>query len=272
MTALSVLGMAGSSAPAHGAALPRTANAGLAATTAPQAVSPPKSYQLAFVSNFYGYTLNTGIWGTCYPWASPSGCTNSGNTSDPEQEWYRPGQIRVENGALALIAARLPTPGDDQSGRPKTYTCRSGMVTTSPSLNFQYGFVEIKARIPFGKGLWSAFWLAPANLSWPPEIDILEHWGTQTESRVFLHPVGLPEEEGTFQLPNANVGWHTFALNWTSARLTWYVDGKQAYTTTIGVPQQPMYLISNLAVDDATPGGCNGTLFIRYVKVWLPQQ
>jgi beta-glucanase (GH16 family) len=266
MTALSVLALASSSTPARGTALSRSATARTAsvATT----ITPPQSDQLAFVSDFYGYTLNKSIWGTCYPWASPSGCTNFGNTADPEQEWYQPGQIQVENGALALVATRVPTPGSNKSGQPKTYACRSGMITTYPGLNFKYGFVQIKARVPFGKGLWSAFWLAPSNWQWPPEIDILEHWGTETDSKATLHPVGLPPQQAELQLPDADVGWHVFTLNWTPARLTWYYDGTQVYTTTTGVPQQAMYLISDLAVDDASPGGCNGTLYIRYIKLW----
>ena len=62
-----------------------------------------------------------------------------------------------------------------------------------------------------------------------------------------------------------------FTLNWTSSRLTWYFDGKLVYTTTTCVPQQPMYLISDLAVDNATSGGCNGTMHIRFIKLWKPQ-
>jgi beta-glucanase (GH16 family) len=231
---------------------------------------PPKYYKPVYSANFSGYTLDTKTWGTCYPWASQSGCTNFGNTTDPEKEWYQPGQIKVENGALALIATRTPTQGYNQWGQPTQYACRSGMVTTFPGLDWKYGFLQITARVAFGKGLWSAFWLAPASMSWPPEIDVLEHWGSQAVSRVYLHPIGLPRQKGQRLLANANVGWHTFTLKWTSTRLIWYFDGYQVYATTTGIPQQAMYLIANLAVDDASPGGCDGTLFIKSVRLWQP--
>jgi beta-glucanase (GH16 family) len=272
MTALSALGVAESgAAPARGAELRAVSPATVKPKpTTAKAILPPKYYRLTFSSNFSGYNLNTKIWGTCYPWGSQSGCTNFGNRSDPEKEWYQPSQIKVENGALALIANRVPTRGFNQWGQPTQYACRSGMITSFPSLNWKYGFLQITARIPFGKGLWSAFWLVPSNWTWPPEVDVLEHWGSQTVSKIFLHPIGMPEQESKLQLPNAHTGWHTFTLKWTSKQLIWYFDGHKVYTATSGVPQQSMYLIANLAVDDATPGGCNGTLFIKSIKLWRP--
>jgi beta-glucanase (GH16 family) len=233
-------------------------------------ILPPKYYKLAFSTDFSGNTLDTKTWGTCYPWGSQSGCTNFGNKNDPEQEWYQPGQIKVANGALALTAARIPTSGYNQWGQPTQYACRSGMVTTFPGLDWEYGFLQITARVPFGQGLWSAFWLAPANWTWPPEVDVLEHWGSEAVSKVYLHPVGLPEQRGQRLLANANVGWHTFTLKWTRTQLIWYFDGYQVYATTTGIPHQAMYLIANLAVDDASPGGCDGTLLVKSVRLWRP--
>ncbi len=271
VTALSALGVAESAAtPARGAELMTVGPAKTEKPKPAKAILPPKYYRLAFSSDFSGYNLDTKIWGTCYPWASQSGCTNYGNKADPEKEWYLPGQIKVENGALALIANRVPTQGYNQWGQPEQYACRSGMITSFPGLNWRYGFLQITARIPFGKGLWSAFWLVPSNWSWPPEVDVLEHWGSQTAAKAFLHPIGLPEQEGKLELPNAHVGWHTFTLKWTSKQLIWYFDGHRVYMTTTGIPQQTMYLVANLAVDDATPGGCGGTLFVKSIKLWQP--
>ena len=44
-------------------------------------------------------------------------------------------------------------------------------------LAFTYGFVEARLRFPAGRGLWPAFWLLPANKSWPPELDPMEAFG-----------------------------------------------------------------------------------------------
>ena len=142
---------------------------------------------LIFDSNFSGSTLNTSVWATCYPWAQPtSGCTNFGNT---EYQWYLPSQDQVSGGILHLAAQRLPTPRQDRNGAPKEYLCRSGMVTTYPSFHFKYGYLQVVARIPFSTGLWPALWLAAMN-HWPPEIDILEHWGVSAQTTAVHFPPG----------------------------------------------------------------------------------
>ena len=230
---------------------------------------PPNSWILKFDSTFQGNQLESRVWDTCYPWAT-SGCTNTGNVTDPEQEWYLSSQNQVSDGILHLVARREPTRGVNQQGKPKEFACRSGMVTTYPSLRFKYGYIQIAAKIPFGKGLWPALWLAAANQQWPPEVDILEHWHSESTSGVYLHPVTGARQGGAVKTPTLSTGWHTFGLYWTKTRLVWYYDGSQLFATSTGVPQQDMYFIANLAVDDASPGGCSGSLLIKSVKVWQP--
>lgn len=232
-------------------------------------IAAPKSWKLTFDSTFSGSQLDSSVWATCYPWAT-SGCTNYGNTKDQDQEWYQASQDQVSGGILHLVAQHEPTLGASQNGAPKEYACRSGMVTTYPSLRFEYGYVQITTKIPFSKGLWPAFWLAAANLKWPPEIDILEHWWTNPNGKIYLHPTVGPRQGGPVKMPNLAAGWHTFSVEWTKSRLTWYYDGSQVATTTTGVPQQAMYLIANLADDNTTPGTCSGSLLIKSVKVWQP--
>ncbi len=238
-----------------------------ASTAAGSGTPVPASWKLVFNSDFSGSTLNSAIWGTCYPWAS-GGCTNYGNSG--EKEWYQASQDQVSGGVLHLVAQRMPTAGYDRAGHPKQYACRSGMVTTAPGFHFQYGYVQVTARVPYGQGLWPAFWLAAANGQWPPEIDILEHWGTSQQSKIYLHALNAPRQGGPFPAPDINVGWHTFAVSWTPTRLTWIVDGRQVMTTAVGVPQQPMYFVANMAVYDATAGGCSGSVDIQSVKIWQP--
>ncbi len=220
-----------------------------------------------FSATFTGGKLDPAIWSTCYPWMdTPSGCTNFGNTAD-EQQWYLPSQVRVSGGNLALVAQQVPTPGVNASGQPYEYACRSGMATTYPGFQFEYGFVQVEAWIPTSPGLWPAVWLAAANLNWPPEIDMLESFSGKTGA--WFHPVGGQQ---SFQLLNSNItqGWHTIALSWTASQLTYYVDGKVLMTVHQGIPQQPMYFIADLAeyLPEATPAYCNGQLLIRSVKVW----
>jgi beta-glucanase (GH16 family) len=242
-----------------------------AAKVAVAALKPPASWKLAFSSSFSGSKPNTSVWGTCYPWASQNGCTNFGNDGE-EKEWYMASQDKVKDGVLDLVAKREPTAGTNSKGGHKEYACRSGMVTTFPGFKFKYGFVQVTARIPFAKSLWPAFWLAASNEKWPPEIDLMEHWDADIDARVYLHPLSGIRQGGTVSTPNLSSGWHTFTIDWTKTRITWYYDGHQLLTTTTGVPQQSMYFIANLAVTStSSSSSCTGTLQVKSVKVWQPK-
>lgn len=241
-----------------------------------------------FSATFSGSTLDKSVWATCYPYQSfnfSTGCTNFGNIRH-EDEWYTPSQVQVGNGTLNLIAQREPTAGYTSNGSAETYSCRSGMVTTYPGLQFQYGYIQIVANIPSGPGLWPALWLAAANLQWPPEMDILEAWGSGQSvdgppyAAVYYH-FSTPTNndayiKATVAPPTLAIGWHTFALSWTATQMTWLLDGRAIMTTYQHIPQQKMFLIANLAeavstdVPNVPPGQCSGDLQIRSVAVWAP--
>lgn len=238
----------------------------------------------SFSATFTGTSLDSSIWATCYPYKSDdfgNGCTNFGN-STTENEWYLPSQVKVSNGTLNLVAQRTPTAGRLADGSPKTYACRSGMVTTYPGFHFKYGYIQVVAKIPTGSGLWPALWLAAASLQWPPEMDIVEAWGYSTPGAFFasnyFHYRTPQKVNNTLRGPispaSRAAGWHTFALSWTPTQITWLLDGKPTMTTRLHVPQQPMFFVADLAeaVTPAHPrvrqGQCNGELQIRSVQVW----
>lgn len=248
--------------------LPSSSSSG---TSLAAAAKPPPSLtanmKLSFDSTFSGSSLNTSMWSLCYPWGTSKGCTNYG-VANHENEWYLPSQVSVYNGALHLVAQHKPTAGTDKSGAPKQYPCRSGMVTTFHSFQFKYGYVQVVARLPYSKGLWSALWLAAANGQWPPEIDLMEHWGTLLPYHMYLHRLGTSILRGAQDVPDLSVGLHVISLYWTSKKLTWYIDGTAEMTTTRGIPQQSMYFLANLANDVTGPGTCSGVMVLQSVKIW----
>lgn len=232
-----------------------------------------------FNAEFTGSSLDSSVWNTCYPQAqfrAGDGCTNFANQG--EREWYQPSQVKVSGGALHLVAQHEPTAGFADNGAPKTYSCRSGMVTTYKNFSFKYGYVQVKAFVPEGSGLWSALWLAASNLQWPPEIDIIEAWGgSKIFSSAYLHfatPTGDKQIRGLITPPRLAFGWHTFGLSWTKTQMTWLLDGKVILTTHHHIPHQSMYFIADLAEyttkahPDVTAGQCNGSMLIRSVQVW----
>jgi hypothetical protein len=233
----------------------------------PSVIVTANSVHLRFV----GKQLDTRLWATCYPWEKgPLGCTNFGNKH--EMEWYKPSQDRVYQGYLHLVATRTPTKGKNSKGGRKWYVCRSGMVTTYPSFDFEYGTVTVVAQIPNNPGLWSGLWLAPEDYKVStPEIDILEHWGEMKNGTgVFFHPglgVNTVGEHPKIKRPIFKT-WNTYTLRWTPTELEWFINKRKVWTVTNFIPSQPMYFIADLAdLHARQAGGCSGSLLIKSVEI-----
>lgn len=165
----------------------------------------------------------------------------------------------IENGVLSISARPA-----DAATAPylNGFKYTSGLLTTQTSFSQTYGYYEIRAQTPAGKGLWPAFWLLSADGKWPPEIDVMEQIGSQTgfNSNGVASALGGPFTKGTNLGVDASKGFHTYAMDWTAQTITFYFDGKQTYQ--IATPadlHKPMYLLINLAVGGTWPGSPDAT-------------
>jgi beta-glucanase (GH16 family) len=231
---------------------------------------PSAGLSLAFNAKFSGNRLDTASWDTCYPWFKQTkGCTNFGNAI--HDAWYLPSGVRVSGGALHLVATKKATHGLTASGAPQTYPYTSGMVTTKKSFDFTYGYVQIQAKTPGGDGTWPALWLLPKSEGWPPEIDIMENWGSTRTIKTTVFWSASGRDGSAYKSPQASsdltASYHTYGLLWRPHSLTWYLDGKvvDRYTGP-NVPHQPMYLLANLAIDGRAASG--STFSIRSVEIY----
>lgn len=207
--------------------------------------------------DFDGESLDTELWNTCH-WWDDGGCTISSNE---ELEWYLPERVSVRDGRLVLTAQEGPVTGSDGERYPYT----SGMVTTGPPsyrddarFEFTYGRVEARVRAPAGTGLWSAIWMLPSTSESRPEIDILELLGNDPSEWIFhFHPLDRDQQSDGHRMagPDLSEGWHDIGLDWEPGRLRWFIDGQQVWSVEgEHVPDEPMYLVANLAVGGVYPG------------------
>lgn len=232
--------------------------------------------RLVFYDGFNGKRLNRDRWRTCHWWAQ-HGCTIATNN---ELQWYLPEQVRVTRRRLWLVAERRRVRGSN--GR--SYRYASGMISSGPGpesapakFAFRYGRAEIRARVPRGRGLWSAFWLLPADRNSKPEIDVVEvlgHRPRTVEMHLHYREEGRVRQQG-HEWTGLKPGWHRFAVDWRPGRLRWLVDGKERWEVTGDeVPDERMYLVANLAVGGDWPGPPSRStrfparLVIDWVKVW----
>lgn len=229
---------------------------------------PGDGWAIKFTDNFEGKNLDPDKWNSCYWWADSNGCTNGGSG---DLQWYRPENAIVQNGILRLRAEKRQSNGFD-------YT--SGMISSHDNYSFRYGYVEMRAKLPKGKGLWATFWLLSQNRNWPPELDIAEYLGHQTNQvNITIHydDNGHESSPGWWTGPDFSADYHTFGVLWEPDKIIWYVDGleRRRYTEIKNIPTEPMYLVASLALGSAwtdTPPDSStpfpAYLDIDYIKVW----
>ena len=213
-----------------------------------------------------------------------------------ELQYYterRKENARVENGHLIIEARR-------DGWESNEYT--SARLTSKGKGDWTYGRVEVRAKLPAGRGTWPAIWMLPSmksygNGGWPDngEIDIMEHVGFDpnvihgsAHTRAYYHSIGT-QKTATVKVPNALTAFNTYSVEWTPEEIRWYVNGKQYFTfanerltqQTADYKQwpfdKPFHLMLNLAVG-GTWGGAHGIdksiwpqrMEIDYVRVYQP--
>jgi beta-glucanase (GH16 family) len=256
--------------------------AGIATSAStPAPVGQHGRWQLLFSDEFDGPSLDGAKWVTCY-WWNRDGCTNLGNH---ELQWYRPQNVAVAGGQLHLRAQRETVQGHE--GADYDYT--SGLVSTGRDVEnlshpakfvFRYGYAEMRARVPAGRGLFPAFWMLPANHESRPEIDVMEVIGQEPGIlHTYFHyrAAGGERRQGTDSpVGDLSAGWHVFAADWQPGRIVWYLDGVERwrYEDANHIPNEPMYMLVNLAVGGKWPGPPDDStrlpaeFLIDYVRVW----
>ena len=255
---------------------------------APTPVGLAGTWTMIFDDEFSGTALDSSKWSTCFWWANgANGCTNAG---PQEMGWYQPDDVVVSDDMLKLKAERRTIRGSQGI----TYQYTSGMASTGgiehatdPQFTYTYGFAEIRAQVPHGKGLWPQFWMLPvgglpnASPLSRPEMDVLEILGDSTNVlHMNYHYVNLSGRNGDsgtqWSGPDFSNGWHVFGLDWEPRAIVWYTDGieRYRYTDKATIASQPAYLLLNLAVGGAWPGAPDASspfpseLDIDYVRVW----
>ena len=227
-------------------------------------------YNLVWNDEFNGSALSTTDWN--YEIG-----TGNGGWGNNELQYYRQENTSVSNGILTIQAKK-------EFFNASSYT--SSRITTQNKQSFQYGRVDIRASLPFGKGLWPAVWMLGDNISsvgWPScgEIDIMELvGGGDTDNEV--HGTAHWEfngsralSGGSNRLSNGTFAheFHVFSIVWDSQKIEWFRDDIKYKTLDIRPAdlsefQNSFFLIFNVAVGGDWPGSPNSlTLFPQYMFV-----
>lgn len=236
-------------------------------------------YNLKWSDEFNGTQLNLAEW------TPETGASGWGNN---ELQYYtgRAENVYLANGNLIIEAKK-----ENYNGAPYT----SARIITSNKKNFTFGRIDIRAKLPKGKGIWPALWMLGQNFAsvgWPNcgEIDIMEligsepnkiygsnHWGPQGAT-ASIHT------NNAFTLPagqNFESKFHVFTLDWEFDKMRFMVDDQVFRTFTkndVGSENYPFnapfFFIFNIAVGGNWPGSPDATtvfpqqMIVDYVRVF----
>jgi beta-glucanase (GH16 family) len=236
-------------------------------------------YSLIWSDEFSGNSLDLSSW-------NQETGTGSGGWGNNELEYYTNSlkNTFISNGNL-IIEARRETIG------ASNYS--SGRMTTQNKKSFKFGRIDIRAKLPVGKGIWPALWMLGTNIAssgWPAcgEIDIMEligtspstvygtlHWGSISGSHV--------SKGSDYKLLTGDYSkeFHVFSIIWGENYIQWRVDDQKFLEISIsdlGAAPYPFnanqFFIFNVAVGGNWPGPPDNTtefpqrMFVDYVRVF----
>ena len=231
------------------------------------------NYSLVWNDEFNGtslssdwiYEIGNGSWG----W---------GNN---ELEYYRSENTSVANGYLTITAKQQFFNGYD-------YT--SSRIKTQGNKNYKYGRIDIRAKLPYGQGIWPALWMLGENItsvSWPScgEIDIMELIGGGSYNDRTVHGTLHWNDNGHASYGGHNSlasgayadEFHVFTIVWSQSSITWYRDDIQYHVvdiTNLSAFHDDFFFIFNLAVGGNWPGSPDAStvfpqkMIVDYIRVF----
>ena len=202
-----------------------------------------------------------------------------------ELQYYtdRPENVTIENGMLKITAIQ-------ESFMGSNYT--SARILTRGLQQWTYGRFEARIKLPWGQGIWPAFWMLGTNSNeWPQrgEIDIMENRGDEpTIIKGSVHGPGYSAGNSIgkdYELTNGrfDTEFHVFGVEWGPNYINYYVDDvlyqqltPQEVTGEWVFNDNPFYIILNVAVGGAFAGNPDAstvfpqTMYVDYVRVYSP--
>lgn len=244
-----------------------------------------KDYSLVWSDEFDETAINTNNWS--YQ-VEPAGRFNNEwqaytNSSD---------NAYIENGNMVIEAKY------NGNGLAKGNFTSARMITQGKK-NFKYGKVQARIKVPYGQGIWPAFWMLGSNIkennpngtvNWPycGEIDIMEKVGGGIKEKELHGTIHFWEDSKnkwtyiggkTTTTNNLADDFHVYEVEWDAEKIIWKLDGIEYHRQNITSSdydefRNEFYILLNVAVGGDWPGAPNSTttfpqkMLIDWVRVY----
>jgi len=246
-------------------------------------IEAPPGWKLVWNDEFAGSSIDVTKW-------EHEVNANGGGNSELQYYTARSKNSRVEDGLLVLEAHEESYQGDEGK---RDYT--SARMRTRGKGDWVYGRMEIRARLPYGQGIWPAIWMLPTDWEyggWPRsgEIDIMEIIGHDPD---YLHGTlhfgraynDKSQDGGSYRSPAGSLRneFHTYTVEWTESEFRWFLDDIQYASVSSWYAPENAYpapfnkrfhMLLNIAVGGNWPGSPDATTIfpqrmeIDYVRVY----
>ena len=219
-----------------------------------------------------------------------------------EMQYYtkkRAENARVENGSLIIEGRKEKYKNTRYKEGSKNWQenreyaqYTSASVITLNKMEFKYGRIEVRAKLPHVKGIWPAIWALGRNMSqvgWPlcGEIDIMEFVGHDPD-RVYATVHYGTGNEGKHKSKGSKIetkapydNFHIYALEWDRDKMDFFFDDKKYFTFNVDEAgtaaaeefRKPFYLLINLALGGTWGREIDDSIFpvqyiIDYVRIY----
>ncbi|MBN2487255.1 MAG: glycoside hydrolase family 16 protein [Bacteroidales bacterium] len=239
-----------------------------------------QDWQLVWSDEFNGDKPDTACWNIE---------VNGRGGGNNELQYYtdRDKNLRVENGVLVIEAHK-------EAYLEKEYT--SARMNTRGKIFFKFGKITARMKLPYGQGIWPAFWMLGENIGqerWPRcgEIDIMEMIGGKegdktTHSTIHWYGSNGHKYQGssyTLESGKLSDNYHEYSVVWNEKELTFFIDSVQVFQIDITATEfdafrKNFHILLNLAVGGNWPGNPDETtifpqqLQVDYVRVYQPAE
>lgn len=241
----------------------------------------PSLWTLHWSDEFNGTALDSSTWTRQ---VEPAGRFNA--------EWQR---YTADAANAYVTGGNLVIEAIHDGGLLESNRFSSARLITWDAVEFTYGRVQARIRVPEGQGIWPAFWMLGANISenpggtvsWPQsgEIDIMEKTGGTAERERTLHGTihwanaagGHAYQGESVETPNPLAdAFHVYEIEWNASQIIWRFDGVEYHPQSIVEPEfdefrRPFYILLNVAVGGNWPGYPDATTTFpqRMVVDWV---
>ena len=232
--------------------------------------SVPEGYELVWSDEFNSDGVPDERW-----WNFEHGFVRNN-----ELQWYQPGNARIEDGRLIFKGKReriknsnYDSESSDWRKNREYAEYTSASINTRDKFSFQYGIMEVRARVDTTLGAWPAIWTLGNDRQWPErgEVDVMEFYRIADEPTILANAAWLgdsrwdvvwdsekiPLSDYLEKLPDWPERFHTWKMNWSEEYIKLYLNDEllnkveienATYDDGFTPFRQPHYILLNLAI------------------------